>query len=385
MKGHIRQRGKGSWELKYDLEPDPLTGKRRTQFCTVKGSSKEAETELRRLLREVDTGEHVEPNKQTVKTLLDKWLKHASSHVSPKTHERYTQLINNNISPILGGRKLKALRPIHIDEAWSHLLTKGRMDGKGGLSPQTVKHCHRVFKQALGQAVRWQFLARNPADQVDPPKVSRKVMNVLDAEDTIRLLEGIKETQFYIPTLIAVMTGLRRGEVLALRWRHMDIESGRLSVVQSLEQTNEGGLRFKETKNSKARLVDMPSLLIEELRRHRLKQAEAFLKLGERQTDDHLITCGYDGEPMKPEHLSREFPKAVVKAGLPRVNFHTLRHSHATLMLTGGVHPKIAQERLGHSSISITMDLYSHLVPGLQKEAAEKVDTALRSALKNAT
>lgn len=382
MKGHIRKRGEDSWELKYDIGPDPLTGRRRIRYCTFRGARRKAEEKLRELLYQVDRGEHVDPTKITVTDLLDRWLKHAGSQVSPKTHERYAQLVEKNIAPIMGEHKLRALRSIHIDEAWSRLLADGRLDGKGGLSPQTVKHCHRVLKQALGQAVRWQLLARNPADYVDPPRVPRKELIVLDPMATARLLKGIKETQFYIPTLIAVLTGLRRGEVLALRWRHVDLDSGRLSVIQSLEQTK-AGLRFKETKNRRARHVVMPPLLRSGLRAHKVRQAEALLGLGVRQTDETLVVCRYDGAPMNPEYLSREFPVAVTRMGLPRVNFHNLRHSHATQMLLCGVHPKITQERLGHSSISITMDLYSHLVPGLQGEAAEKVDAVLRRALKN--
>ena len=188
-------------------------------------------------------------------------------------------------------------------------------------------------------------------------------------------------TQFYMPAMISVTTGLRRGEVLALRWKNLNLETGSMVVRESLEKTNKGGLRFKEPKSKKSRHVALPMLLVEELRQHQVKQAENMFRLGIRQTDEMLVCCRYDGEPMDPESLSREFPNAVVKAGLPRITFHGLRHPHATQMLKNGTPMKVASERLGHSGIAITMDLYSHVQPGMQEEAAELVDNALRAAL----
>ena len=378
--GGVRARRPGVYELKFDVAVNPVSGKRRTQYKTVVGTRGEAERELRRLLRQVDTGDYVEPNKVTVTGLLDRWSNHMRSQIAPKTLERYEQLIENNIKPVLGAKKLEQLRPYHIDVAWTALLQEGRKDNKGGLAPQTVKHCHRLLRQALAQAVRWQLIGRNPADAVKPPRVARKDLDVLDAEQTATLLRAIRETRYYVPALIAVTTGLRRGEVLALQWNDVALDGGGLSVVRSLEQTK-AGLRFKEPKNGRFRQVAMPSLLIAELRRHRREQTEELLKLGVRQSNDALVCCRVDGEPMNPEDLSRRFPDAVVNAGLPRITFHALRHSHATQLLSGGTHPKVAQERLGHGSISVTMDLYSHHVPGLQEEAAEMVDIALQSAL----
>lgn len=378
--GGLREKHPGVFELKFDIGDDPISGRRRTKYHTVKGTRREAQKTLTRLLREVDTGDFVERAGITVQTLLERWISHMKSELSPKTLERYEQLIDNNIAPVLGQRKLDQLKAVHIDGAWSKLHQEGRKDGKGGLSPQTVKHCHRLLKQALGKAVRWQLISRNPADAVKTPRTIRKDLNVLDAEQTATLLGVLRGTQFYLPTLIAVTTGLRRGEVLALRWQHLDFDNSNMAVLQSLEQTKKG-LRFKEPKNKKPRQVAMPTLLIEELRQHRLKQAEELLKLGIRQTAETLVCCRYDGEPMNPENLSRQFPIAVERTGLPRITFHTLRHSHATQMLTNGTHMKVASERLGHSSIGITMDLYSHVLPGMQEEAAERVDNALRAAL----
>lgn len=382
--GGVREKRSGVFELKFDIGPDPVTGRRRIKYQTVKGTRREAEKELRRLLREVDTGDYAEPSSATVKNLLDRWVAHMRSQVSPKTLERYGQLIDNNIMPVLGHQKLDQLRPHHIDAAWTKLLESGRSDGKGGLSPQTVKHCHRVFKQAIAQAVRWQIISRNPADAVDPPRVTRVPLTVLDMEQTAILLDAIRLTRFYMPVLIAVTTGLRRGEALALRWKDIDLDAGHLSVIRSLEQTK-AGLRFKEPKSKRTRQVTLTSLLATNLRCHRVEQAQTLLKLGVRQTGNTLVCCRFDGAAMNPAKLSASFPTVIKNAGLPPVTFQGLRHTHASHLLAGGVHMKVASERLGHSSIGITMDLYSHLLPGLQEEAAEKVDNALQAALKGSS
>lgn len=380
--GGIREKRPGVFELKFDIGADPVSGKRQTRYRTVKGSRSDAQKTLTRLLHEVDTGDFVERNGITVQVLLNRWINHMRSNLAPKTLERYEQLIKNNIVPVLGQQKVGQLKAIHIDSAWSKLRQEGRKDGKGGLSAQTVKHCHRLLRQALSRGVKWQLIGRNPSDDVETPRVIKKDLVVLDAEKTADLLNALRETHFYMPTLISVTNGLRRGEVLALRWKHLDFFTGNMAVLQSLEQTKKG-LRFKEPKSKKPRHVAMPKLLVTELGIHKLQQAEALLKIGIRQTDETLVCCCYDGEPMDPENLSRQFPIAVERAGLPRITFHSLRHSHATQMLTNGTHMKVASERLGHSSIGITMDLYSHVLPGLQEDAAERVDNALQAALKS--
>ena len=382
MTGHIRKRGKHSWEIKIDFGRDPFTGKRRTKYHSIKGDRKDAEVELRRLLREIDMEEYVEPSKLKVSEFLLRWLPHIQTQVSPKTYERYAEITNKHLIPLFGDHKLSKLRPMHVSTAWSNSLTNGRRDGKGGLSPLTIRHHHRVLKQAIAQAVRWQILAKNPVENVDPPRVTKKQLTILNQIETGQLLDALIHSPFYIPTFLAVTTGMRRGEVLALRWKNVDFDAMQINVVESLEQTR-NGLRFKETKNTKSRHIIMPSVLANELRSHKISQAEELFKIGVRQDQDLTVACQYDGSPMNPEHLSREFPNHVVKARLPRIRFHDLRHTHASHLLMEGVHPKIAQERLGHSSITITQDLYSHLLPGIQKEAVDKLDISLRIAIQN--
>jgi integrase len=240
---------------------------------------------------------------------------------------------------------------------------------------------HRILKQALAIAVRWRMLAHNPVDSVDPPKVERRKMAALDAQKTARLLAHFRNTRMFAPVLLAVMCGLRRGEITALRWASIDLVRRQLSVVESTEQTTKG-VRFKETKSGRSRTVALPAPVVDELRRVRLAQAEELLRVGVRLTDQTHVVAQVDGQPLQPNSLTHEFVRLLAKASdQPRIRFHDLRHTHATHLLSNGVHPKVAQERLGHSSVGITLDLYSHVLPGMQEDAAARVDAAIRAAI----
>jgi len=319
-----------------------------------------------------------------VAAFLDLWLEHMQGQVSPRSHERYAEIARKNLVPLLGGLALTKLRPEQIDQAYAKALASGRRDGSGGLSARTVTHMHRVLREALQQAVLWHMLARNPADAVKPPKVERKQMSVLDTDATIELIEAARPYRIFVPILLGVLCGLRRGEIAALRWRSVDLDTGQLMVVASIEQTK-AGCREKETKSGRARTVALPATLTEELRRHRAKQAEELLPLGIRLTEDHHVVMQADGTSLQPNTLTRVFTDFVQARGLKRVRFHDLRHSHATHMLAAGIHPKIASERLGHSKIGITLDLYSDVMPGMQAEAAAAVDGAMQAAQQRRT
>src|SRR6516162_255835 len=379
MKGHIKQRSAGHFAIVLDTR-DPQTGKRRRKWISFSGTLRGARIECARLVTEMKSGAYVDATRETIAAFLDRWIEHMQGQVSPRSLERYAELCRNNIAPLLGAIPLTKLQPANISQAYAKALASGRRDGTGGLSPLTVHHMHRVLREALQQAVRWQLLARNPVDAVRPPKVERKQMQTLDAEATVVLIEAARGTNLFMPILLGVLCGLRRGEITALRWRSIDLDRGQLSVTASTEQTNRG-IREKETKSGKSRTVALPSLIVDELRRHRVAQAEGLLAAGVRLTDDHHVVAREDGQPLQPRSLTHAFVKFVRGHGLAPIRLHDLRHSHATHMLAAGVHPKIAQERLGHSSVSVTIDLYSHVLPGMQAEAVSRVDAVLRDAL----
>jgi integrase len=213
---------------------------------------------------------------------------------------------------------------------------------------------------------------------------ARKVqLTTLDATQSATLLAAIKHTALYLPSLLALYTGMRRGEILALRWRDVDLAAAQLTVFRSLEQTKKGGLRFKEPKReSSRRTIAIPALAVDELRRHKREQGEQRMRLGLGAFDDEsLVVCRHDSEPMRPRTMTIEFGRLVRRvAGIPRVRFHDLRHTHVTMMLQLGVNPKVVSERAGHSTVAFTLQVYGGVQPGMQEEAAAKIDAAFRRA-----
>lgn len=307
--------------------------------------------------------------------------------LSPKSYERYTEIVENFLIPTIGALSLSKLAPIHIQAAYNEWAEGGRRDGKpGGLSPLTRRYIHTILRSALARAVEQQVLARNPADLFKKrlPKVERQSMAAYTAEQSAMLLQAIGHTRLYWPVLIALATGMRRGEILALRWNNMDLERGVVRVMESLEQTKTG-IRFKAPKTGRTRVVTLPSFAIDALRRLKRKQAEELLRVGIPQSGKTLVCCREDGQPKQPRSITNEFGQLMKRLrieGLPRLRFHDLRHSHATHLLQAGVHPKVAQERLGHSTITTTMDLYSHVTETMQSDAAARLDAAFRHAIK---
>jgi integrase len=381
MKGHIRERSPGHWAIVLEM-PDPATGKRRRKWHAFAGTKRKAQEECARLISALKGGTYLEPAKSTIAEYMERWLEHVRSQVSPKTFERYCGVVRGNILPTLGAVLLTKLQPVQISEMYAKALNGGRKDGTGGLSPASVLYMHRLLKQALAVAVtEWRLLPWNPADPIKAPRVKRKNMRALDTAEAAALLEAARPYRLFIPVIVAVTCGLRRGEICALRWRHVELSgAAQLSIVGSVEQTK-AGVREKGTKSGRARTVALTALAIEELRLHKAHQAEELLRLGVRQTDEMYVVAQADGQPLKPNSLTHEFVRFVAGTALPRVRFHDLRHSHATHLLASGVHPKVAQERLGHATVAITLDLYSHVLPGMQADAASRVDEALRQAL----
>lgn len=379
----IRERSPGRWAIIVETR-DPTTGRRKPKWHSFKGSKKEAIKERARLVTEQSQGNYLEPSKTTVAQFFDRWLEHMASQVSPRTHVRYRELAQKNILPLIGGVMLTALRPAMISQAYAKALTEGRRNGKGGLSPQTVTHMHRVLKQAIGQAVKWEILNRNPVDAVDPPKSVRAPMQTYDLDQTAELIEAMRPTRMFVPTLLAVLCGMRRGEIAALTWKNVDLVNGELSVVVSAEQIKTQ-VRYKLPKSGKGRIIALSASLVDELRAHRLRQAEELLRFGVRLVDDTFVVAQMDGTPLQPDTLTQDWFRKLEGTKLPRIRFHDLRHAHATHMLANGVHPKVASERLGHSRIGITLDLYSHVLPGMDADAAERVDAALQTAIAKRT
>lgn len=380
MQGHIRKRGRNSWTVVVDMGRDPTTGKRKQLWRSVRGTRRDAEGLLVQLLHLRDGGIDIFPGKVTVADYLQRWLEdYARPKTAPKTYEGYAQIIRCHLVPALGAIPLAKLRPQHVQAYYSRMLHRGRADGKeGGLSAQTILHHHRLLKEAFHQAVRWQLIAHSPIDVVEPPRPVRKEMQVLTPDGVQRLLSACKDPDLHAVVFVAVSTGLREGELLGLRWSDLDLSAGSLHVMRVLQYISGQGLTLREPKTSRSRRrVALSPETVSVLTEHRRRQLERRLALGSAYDDQGLVFAGPTGKPIPPYSVSQRFATLVKTAGLAPLRFHDLRHTSATLMLSAGVHPKVVSERLGHSGVSITLDTYSHVLPGIQEQAASLLDDLL--------
>lgn len=371
MRGHITQRSEGSWTVQVSGGFSETTGARVRVTRTVRGTHRDAERELTRLLRDVDQGIVAEPGRMTLTRYLeDRWLPHAATRVRPGTHERYCSLMRVHVEPRIGRTQLAKLRPMHVQSVLDGMLSEG-------LSPRTVLHSYRVLSSALRQGVRWQVLATNPANAVSPPRPERPELVVPAASEVRRLIEAA-DGPLRMAVLLSATTGMRRGEVLGLRWSQ--VEGSTVRVTTSLQRAG-GDLAFVSPKTDRSRrVISLPPVAIEALKRWRAEQVERRLFLGAAWTDEDVVVDRGDGRPMDPAEFSRAFATLVKREGLPGVRLHDLRHAFATSLLVTGVHPKVVSEALGHASTTFTMDTYQHLLPSMGEQVAIAMQAALGGA-----
>lgn len=359
----VTQRGKnGRWYARLEMRNEQ--GRRVQKWvalpnCKTRGDAVEAERKLKDQVKEA--GEiAADPGRQTLAVYLRSWLEGRAS-ISPKTRETYKHLIEGQIIPALGHHRLGQLKKHNISNAYRTM--------EGRISARSITHCHRILRLALKHAVEQEILTRNPADGAERPSVEDKEMLALDERQVNRLLALVTGNRLEIPVRLAVFCGLRRGEALALRWVDLDLDEGTLAVRRSLEQTK-GNLRFKSPKTRKPRVVAIPPSLVDVLRRHRESMP----------ADRELVVCREDGLPMTPNALTSAFRHFIARTDLPRCRFHDLRHTSATLLLKQRVPVKVVSQRLGHSTTKLTLDVYGHVLKGMDEEAARGFDAALLAA-----
>jgi integrase len=365
MPGLIRKRGRNSWQVSVSAGFDPRTGRRVRVWRTVKGTRKDAERELVRLLNEAAHGLPVDPGRMTVEQWLRGWLEIKRPTVCAKTYETYELLVRRYLVPALGRHRLSQLHPYHVQEMLSKLLEAGK-------HPKTVLHVFRTLHAALADAVRQQVLGRNVCDSVRPPKVPARELRVLNEEELQRLLRAVRGTRLCIPVYLAALCGLRRGEALALKWEDVDLEGGTLCVRRAVEETR-SGLAFKEPKTNRFRPVALPPVVVEALREHRKAQAAERLKAGPSWQDYDLVCPARNGVPWRPSNFKRDFEAFVRKNGFEGLTFHSLRHTHATHLIRAGADIRTVAARLGHSTPRLTLDTYGHLLPGAQEDAVRRL------------
>ena len=378
MRGHIVKRYKDSYSIVLNLGTDPATGNRKQQWISVKGTKKVAEKRLAELLHQLDTGMFMKPGKMTLADYLKQWLlDYCWANLAPRTAEGYESIVHCHLIPSLGQIPLTQLKPEHLQHIYSEKLA-------AGLSHRTVRYIHVTLHKALQDAVRLGIIVRNPADAVKPPKVQRQEIRTMSESDIHIFLEFAKFTFYYALFFMAIFTGMRRSELLALRWSDVDLILCQLSVTRALHQLQDGSRIFRQPKTAKGRrLISLSPSTTTLLREYREQQEEMRQALGSTLTEDDLVFCHADGKPLLPNSVSHAWTKLASHTGLKGIRLHDARHTHASLMLKQGIHPKIVQERLGHASIQITLDTYSHVTPGLQQAAANRFDDIVQGVSEN--
>jgi integrase len=311
-------------------------------------------------------GTFAEPSKLRLAAYLDRWLEDgARPAVRPPTYVSYKGIIHNHIAPRIGGVMLSKLTPIHVQSMYSDME-------RGGASARIRQLTHAVLRRSLKQAIRWGLLHRNVCDAVEPPRVQRKEVTFLTVEQSKKLLTASESERLHAVFVLAITTGMRMGEIFALQWRNVDLKRKSISVCHTMMELK-GKLTLTEPKTVKSRRrVDLPQMAVEALLDHKARM------LTEGFGEVPWVFCNTLGGPLRRTHFSHDvFLPLLKRTKLPRIRFHDLRHTSASLLLAAGVHPKVVQERLGHSQIAITMDTYSHVMPTLGAEAAGKMDAVL--------
>lgn len=372
MKGLVRKRG-STWTWQFQVERG---GRRRTMSKGGYRTKKLAEEGLTEALVSYRTRAHVEPTRITVGWYLRDWCDQVEHQLKPSTVRGYRDIITNRVVPQLGDLRLVELTSADLARLYKQLRTSGGRKNKG-LSETSIQHTHVTIRKALEDAVRGahgpRLLVRNPADDVSRPKRGHTEMQTWSAEQVAQFLAATRDDRLGAAYLLAVLTGLRRGELCGLRWDDIDLAAGQLAVrrarVAAGYEVSEG-----TPKSGRARTVAISTATIAALRRHRARQAGEQLAWGAAYVDSGVVLTRENGEPLHPQTLSQAFERRVAHLGLERIRFHDLRHTSATLALHAGVHPKVVQERLGHASIGITLDIYSHVTKGMQEAAAAELD-----------
>lgn len=382
LRGTIEKRGK-TYSIRLDLGKDPQTGRRKQKRFSGFRSKKDAENELAKIINEYNRGEYVEPKKITVAEYLHQWLNMHRKNLAVTTAHQYEEIINLHIIPAIGDIPLQKLTALHIQEFLDRELTCGRKDNKkshsGKLSPTSVNYTYRVLRCALNRAAAIPLIARNPIIGVEPPAPAKTKPVLMTREQVHSLLAGLKGTYLYLPSYLAVYTGMRLGEILALTWDNVDLDRGAITICRTLpQQRKTEDYYFKEpkTENSVRTIAVAPSV-VRTLIEVRAEHERLATECKEVWLDYGLVCCAGDGAPLHPPTVSSAFRKAARKLGF-EISFHDLRDVYAGLSLVHvGESLKTISTNLGHSSGAVTLDRYTGMLTDVQRDAAKRLDKFL--------
>jgi integrase len=362
--GSISKREDGRWTARISLPG----GKRKDFYGKTRA---EVAEKLAAATKQRTDGLPFVKEKQTVEDFLNSWLEASRSSIRDRTYETYETILRIHVTPFVGKKRLARLAPLDLQKLYGERLT-------AGLSAASVRKVHSIVHRALEQAVRWELVVRNVADLVTPPRIGHRDMTTLSPAQARKLLDIVQADRLGALYVLAITTGMRLGELLALRWKDVDLTDGSLSVRGTLYRAADGLVIGEPKTSGSRRKISLGVSAVEALRSHKVNQNAERLLAGKWE-DNGLVFSNEVGRPIEDTNLRRRsFEPLLVKADLPRIRFHDLRHTAATLLLAQGVHPKIVSERLGHSRVSITLDLYSHVTPTMQRQAAEAMESILQ-------
>ena len=406
MRGHIRRRGKTSFEYIVDIGPasaqrcrrcsrrfwverKPLescpkcggglfeTEERRRAIKGGYASRKACQAALDKVLVAVEARTFVAPTRITVKAfLLAEWLPAIKGTLRPTTNASYAMLAKEHIIPRLGGLQLQRLNAAAINALYAYLLDEGRVRGEGGLSASSVRRVHAVLHRACRDAVRWGRLTVNPVDAADPPKTSAEHTDrlpVWNSEQLAAFLASVTDDRLFALWRVLAMTGMRRGEALGLQWSCLDMKSSTLTIRRAWVPVN-GVAQMSEPKTRRGRrTIALDPVTLQALKAHAARQAEERSDWDVAWVQAGFVFTGTDGQPLQPWAVSKAFRDHRTAAMLPEIPLHGLRHTYATLALATGVNPRIVSARLGHATVALTLDVYSHVLPQADQEAADRI------------
>ncbi|SMO54268.1 site-specific integrase [Melghirimyces algeriensis] len=375
MKGHFRKRGK-TWYFTLDIGKDER-GKRKQKKVGGFKTKKEAEKACAELIAQIESEGYKEPKKVTLEEfMVDYFENHVKHTIRRTTFYNQMSLVNKHILPKLGNLQLAKITPMILQRFYNEMIEQG-------YSASYIRGIHAIIGKTLKTATEWDYISKNVATLIKLPRVTRREINIWSMEEATRFLSLVKDRSTFIAYALAIYTGMRKGEILALRWQDCDLDKGQISVRQTLYHTK-GGLIFQEPKTrGSRRTISISDYLIKCLKKHKRKQNHIKLQLGSGYQDHGLIVCHTHGTPIHPQDINRDLKRAIKKHNFRPISFHDLRHTHATMLLQLGENPKVVSERLGHSSVTITLDTYSHVLPDMQKSLAEKFDLAMKKNQKS--
>lgn len=360
----------GKWYFRIDVGIDPKTGKRKQKYRGGFPTRKAAQDELTSIQSQVLDGSYFEPSIEMFEVFLNRWFDGIYRRsVEPTTAESRRHIVDKQIITYFNQKKLSDINTFMIDEFYEAKLEEG-------LSPGYIKIMHSILNQAFKKALNWKLIKYNPVLEASPPPVkSSKIKGLWTKYETKRFLELVTEKSVEIPYILGIFTGMRRGETLGLKWSDINFETGHIHVQRSLARTKENGLFFKSVKTeSSDRIVVVSDYVINLLNEHQQRQQKLKNKLGVSFIEHDLVNCTFDGKPIEPRNLLRQFQSLIKEANLPKITFHDLRHLHATTLMALGENPKVVADRLGHSRVQVTLDIYSHVSTELQRLTANKFE-----------